>query len=290
MSDPGHSHTTRRTRRPAMFLLLRRWLAARAGFMVALAMLAAACSSSAGSPAPAATSRASSLSSAPLSVTSTLDGVSALTHRIRWQAFPSGPAADVSEVDFLVDGTLRWVENNAPYFFGSNFAGQGNYLVTSFLTPGVHQFTVKVVEVDGKTATDTVTATVPVAPAPPAALAGTWRSFQQQDTAPGSPPTGYWRLVISKIGWQIYDTAGTGDLLDVAYLRPGLLEIRTGMFTEPMTHNPVMDGNGWCGNDPGQPVRYRWSVTAKGLSMRLTGGVACPGFTDFMTAAWTRVR
>jgi hypothetical protein len=31
-------------------------------------------------------------------------------------------------------------------------------------------------------------------------------------------------------------------------------------------------------------------VTAKGLSMRLTGGVACPGFTDFMTAAWTRVR
>ena len=211
-------------------------LAAASFAVVVLAMLAAACSSSAGSTAPAATSRRSSQSSAPLTVTSTLDGHSALPHRIRWQAFPSVPAADVSEVDFLIDRRLRWVENNVPYFYGSSYGGdltyQGNYLVTSFLAPGVHQFTVKVVTVAAKTASDMITATVPVAPAPPAALAGTWRSFQKQDTAPGSPPTGYWRLVISKVGWQIYDTAGTGALLDVAYLQPGLLEVRTGMFTE----------------------------------------------------------
>ena len=287
--------TTRRPRRPAAVLLLRWPSAARAGFVAVLAMLAAACSSSAGSPAPAAASRSSSQPSAPLSVTSTLDGRSALPHRIRWQAFPGVPATDVSEVDFLIDGKLRWVENNPPYFYGSNYGSnlnyQGNYLVTSFLKPGIHRFTVTIVAVGGKTASDMVTATVPVAPAPPAALAGTWRTFQRQGAAgSGSPPTGYWRLVISKVGWQIYDTAGTGDLLDVAYLQPGLLEIRTGMFTEPPAHNPELDGNGWCNDDPGQPVRLRWSVTATGLSMRFAGGHGCPGFTGFMTSAWTRVR
>jgi hypothetical protein len=76
----------------------------------------------------------------------------------------------------------------------------------------------------------------------------------------------------------------------VAYLEPGLLEIRTGMFTEPDTHTPELDGNGWCSDDPGQPVRFSWSVTATGLSMRPAGGLACPGFTAFMTSAWTRVR
>lgn len=145
----------------------------------------------------------------------------------------------------------------------------------------------KVVTVDGKTATDTVTATVLVAPAPPPALAGTWWSFQEQGP-PGtnSPPTGYWRLVISKVGWQMYDTAGTGDLLDVAYLSAGLLEVRTGMATG----HPKYDLNGWCSNDPGLPVRYRWSVTPKVLSLRFVGGTACPGFNAFVTAAWTRTQ
>jgi hypothetical protein len=267
----------------------RRESAARAGSVVVVAMLVAACSPHAGSPASALTSQSPSQSAAPLAVTSTLDDHSALPHRIRWQAFPSVPVADVSQVDFLIDGRLRWVENNAPYFYGSNSGSYANYLVTSFLKPGAHRFTVTVVTVGGKTASDMVTAAVPVAAAPPAALTGTWSSFQRQDTAPGSPPTGYWRLVISKVGWQIYDTAGTGDLLDVAYLQPGLLEIRTGMFTEPVTQNPELDGNGWCGDDPGQPVRYRWSVTAKGLTMRPTGGRACPGFNAFMASAWTPV-
>jgi hypothetical protein len=267
----------------------RRASAARAGSVVVLAMLAAACSPHAGSPTSALTSPSPSQSATPLAITSTLDGHNALPHRIRWQAFPSVPVADVSQVDFLIDGRLRWVENNAPYFYGSNSGSYGNYLVTSFLKPGAHRFTVTVVTVGGKAASDVVTAAVPVASAPPAALTGTWRSFQRQDTAPGSPPTGYWRLVISKVGWQIYDTAGTGDLLDVAYLQPRLLEIRTGMFTEPVTQNPEMDGNGWCGDDPGQPVRYRWSVTAKRLTMRPAGGLACPGFDAFMDSAWTRV-
>jgi hypothetical protein len=53
-------------------------------------------------------------------VTSTLDGHAALPHRIHWQAFPSVPAADVSEVDFLIDGKLGWVEHHTPYFYGDD--------------------------------------------------------------------------------------------------------------------------------------------------------------------------
>ena len=58
-----------------------------------------------------------------LTVTSTLDGHTALPLRIHWQAFPSGPAADVSEVDFLIDGRLGWVEHNTPYFYGMTATG-----------------------------------------------------------------------------------------------------------------------------------------------------------------------
>jgi hypothetical protein len=259
------------------------------GFGVLVMALASGCSA-AGS-APSANSDASSApaSAAPLTITSTLEGHASLPHRIYWQATPSVPGADVSEVDFLIDGQVYWVEHNAPYFYGGN----DNYLVTSFLTPGPHTFTVKVVTTTDRKASQTVTATVPVAPEPPTALAGTWWNFQQQ--TPGSPPTGYWRLVVTQAGWRIYDTAGTGDMLDVVYPSAGQLVFQTGMATgHPLygtaSQSVGLDLNGWCNNDPGTPVRYRWSVSARGLTLRYEGGQACPGFNGFMTSAWTRTR
>src|SRR5215467_14024935 len=136
----------------------------RLGVLALAAALAAACSSATagGHAATASPTR----SRARLTVTSTLDGHTALPHRIHWQAFPSGPSFDVSEVDYLIDGKQVWVEHIAPYFYGDD----GNYLVTSFLRPGKHVFTVRAIDVGGHVATDTVTATVPQAPAPPAAL------------------------------------------------------------------------------------------------------------------------
>jgi hypothetical protein len=86
----------------------------------------------------------------------------------------------ISEVAFLIDGRLDWVENNAPYYYGSD----GNFLVTSFLSPGQHAFTVNAMTVDGKTTSTTVRASVPVAPAPPSALAGTWKRVWKP-TIPG---------------------------------------------------------------------------------------------------------
>jgi hypothetical protein len=184
-------------------------------------------------------------------------------------------------VDFLIDGKHMWVEHNAPYFYGSD----GNFLITSFLSAGSHTFTVKASTIGGKTASTTVTAHVPAAPAPPSALSGTWKRYLKQ-TDPSGPRSGYWHLVINRVGWKIFDTAGGGNALDVAYLKPGLLEVRTGMATG---HDQVAgapadeDLNGFCNNDPGMPVRYRWSVKGSQLQFRYVSGKACPGFTQFLT-------
>jgi hypothetical protein len=222
-----------------------------------------------------------------LTVTSTLDGHTDLPHRIHWQVFPH-PAADVTEVDFLIDGKRLWVEHNPPYFYGDD----GNYLVTSFLRPGPHAFTVRVLNGNGQAATDTVTATVTPAPAPPAALSGTWKARRQADGQ-----VHYTELVISSVGW--YEgpfPAGNanGNLEDVAYLNAGLVEIRTGMATGHDLHNGAAsdnDLNGWCNDAPGSPARYRWTVSGNQLRFTFAGGHPCPGFTPFLThSPWTRVR
>ena len=246
------------------------------GVAVVMAILAAACGSTNASQGSASTA------SHRVTVTSTLDGRSTLPHRIRWIATPGVPAADVAAVSYLIDGKRMWTENHSPYDYGGD---PGSYLVTSFLKPGAHRFTVKVFTVNGKTAADTVTAGVPAAPAPPAALAGTWKRFIRNQGGENAPPTGHWRLVISSVGWQIYDTAGTGDLLDVVYPARSVLVVHTGMATG----RPRFDQNGWCSNAPGPPLRYRWAVDGRQLSLRLTGGRPCSGFNGAIGATWTRV-
>jgi hypothetical protein len=219
-------------------------------------------------------------------VTSTLDGHTALPHRIHWIAKPS-PQPDVTEVDFLVDGKQLWVEHSAPYFYGDD----GSYLVTSFLKPGTHTFTVRAIGFGGETAKDSVTATVPKAPLPPEDLAGMWKRARSLGGAGNG-------LLINAEGWamapvrHLLKTNG-GNRVDVAYLSPGLVEVRTGMATG---HDTVAgasfdnDLNGFCNNEPGSPARYRWSVSGTHLSFTFVSGHPCPGFTKWLTAAsWTRV-
>ena len=266
--------------RSATARMLRQASLWHAALLVVLGL--AACSTAGG----AGSNGQATASAAKLTVTSTLDGHTVLPHRIHWQAFPSGPSFDVSEVDYLIDGKQVWVEHNTPYFYGSD----GNYLVTSFLTPGKHMFAVRAINVSGHVAIDTVTATVPQAPSPPAALAGTWKARQPA----GGAPAGYASLVISPVGWyegQFPVMHSNGNLEDVAYLSPGLVEIRTGMATgHDMVAGAPSDNdlNGWCNNDPGSPARYKWSVTGTHLRLTFAGGHPCPGFTKFLTAAWTR--
>ncbi len=210
-----------------------------------------------------------------------------MPHRIHWVARPS-PGTDISEVDYLIDGKQLWVEHNAPYFYGDD----SNYLVTSFLEPGKHDFTVRAIDFEGQTATDSITATVPPAPSPPSALAGAWAGLRRPEA--GGAPGGRWHLIISSAGWQIEEPTrpgSGGNRVDVAYLSPGLVEIRTGMATghDVAAGAPVDDDlNGWCNNEPGSPARYRWSVSGTHLRFTFASGHPCPGFTEFLTASWIR--
>ena len=180
--------------------------------LLAAAALAAGCSSGHAATAPP------SPSPARVTVTSTLDGHTVLPHRIHWQAFASTPAGHISKVDYLIDGRLSWVETLTPYFYGRD----GNWLVTSFLTSGEHTFTVRAFTPDGRTATDTVKASVPPRPPrPPRPLITDPRRHPRRREAatmdqPPPPP----RRSRSARGWQLHDPSG-GGAFDVGYRSGG---------------------------------------------------------------------
>jgi hypothetical protein len=153
-------------------------------------------------------------------VTSSLDGKKVLPQMIRWLAHPNVAPADVAEVDYRIDGKLRWVEHRSPYNYASDDdKGHLGYLFTSWLKPGLHRFAVVVKTNRGQTASAVVSARVVAAPAPPASLAGTWtREITPADGAKADPkygadnrpPPGNWRLVVDQSGvWEL-DPVGTG--------------------------------------------------------------------------------
>ncbi len=84
----------------------------------------------------------------PFTIRSSLDGKTVLPHRIRWVAYPSA-GVRFPGVEFLIDGKLVFDNRIPPYAFGSDgrdeATGKVNtgYLVTSWVSPGRHEFTVR---------------------------------------------------------------------------------------------------------------------------------------------------
>jgi hypothetical protein len=250
--------------------------------LLAAAALAAGCSSGHAATAPP------SPSPARVTVTSTLDGHAVLPHRIHWQAFASTPAGHISKVDYLIDGRLSWVETLTPYFYGRD----GNWLVTSFLTSGEHTFTVRAFTPDGRTATDTVKASVAASPAPPAALAGTWTRVVtpadvKQATTDQPPPPGRWRLRIGPTGWQLGDPSGGGALFDVGYRPDGSMQMRPSIDYPPYPQN---DQGGFCADtDPLWTWTYSVAGDGKTLTLRPAGHDPCGDRTAILAGTWTTV-
>ena len=215
-------------------------------------------------------------------VRSTLAGNAVLPHRISWLGIPSLAAAQIKEVDFWIDGRLRWKEQKPPY----TYANDGNYLVTSAL-PGIHHFRVDAISTDNGRATVSTDARVAPAPRPPAGLAGTWERVLSKEDVAGAIDSapGRWRLTVDRVGWRFRDPGTHGALVDVAYLGPRLLEARSGIATKlPGVGD---EGNVWC-DAPYQPVRYRWSVTGSTLSLTLAGPKRCDGQSQVWAGDWTR--
>ena len=229
-------------------------------------------------------------SSPPFKVKSTLAGKKVLPLRAHWLGYPSLPESKVTEVAFLIDRKLRWIEHHKPYTYGG--LDGDNYLVTSWLKPGRHIFTVRATATDGRKASTTTIARVLPAPSPPPALANThWKRTLTKDQLGPSTPAGDWSLRIDEKGWKIGDPRGDTNFIDVAYLGPHLLQSRGGIWTKPHGVGHV-GGNGWC-EDTNVPVDYGWSVAADVLTMTLVGPDRCgdPGDSQSQVWAgsWTRV-
>jgi len=214
-------------------------------------------------------------------VSSTLTDSQILPHRIHWLGRPSLPPAKIREVDFLIDGRRSWVEHHAPYSYGYD----GNYLVTTWMKPGLHTFTVVAVARDGRRATISSQAQTLAPKPPPAALAGLWHRKLSAAEAGSSGPSGMWTLTVSAVGWRLLaPTRRRGALIDVAYLSSNVIEARGGIATRD--HDP-RENNGWC-DEPFQPVRYHWRVAGNRLTLTLAGPQRCDGQSRVWAGAWTR--
>jgi len=240
-------------------------------------------------------------------VTSTLDRRAVLPPRVRWIARPSVPASKVSEVRFLIDGQLRGVERDAPYNYGSDdLHGHLGWLVTSWLSPGPHRFTVRARLTDGRTASTTTIATVRKPPRPPVTLAGRWhRRITQRAidriAEDGPPPAGAWDLFIDHVGIWSLDPAGSGVIDHVRIRQRSLISdapvwmvqfgddgnVLPGM--KPVTrfgHTGI--GGHFCRED-GPPGAYRWVVTGSRLTLTARND-PCANRRAIWQGTWTRVK
>jgi hypothetical protein len=266
--------------------------------MVAVALLVAACGGTTAPASPALVPIATSVPATPtptaaLTVASTLDGQRTLPHRITWQAKPSVPESQVSEVDFLIDGQLTFVERHAPYTFGRD----GGYLVTSFLTPGQHSFTARVITVGGQSAEAAVKAAVEAAPAPPNSLVGTsWTrtmtaSDQNKARTSEPPPSGNWEVTIDAVGWMFHDPAGGIQLWDVAYQSEGQVELRTTIESPslPADQDDTPTGGSIC-EEPDAPFLWTYTIDdgGKTLTLHPAGEDPCPNRAAILEGTWTR--
>ena len=268
-----------------------------AGALATIGLMAAAGAASnpkAGAPAAKPTT---------LSVTSSLDGLKTLPQRVRWLAYPKVAAGEdrpIFEVDFLVDGKVRCVEHFAPWNYGSDdFHGHLGWLVTSWLEPGLHRFTVRAAFQDGTSAEDTVVARVTPAPVLPAALTtGRWeRTLTKAERAKykGDLPTGTWQLVFDRVGvWEL-DPLGTG-IAEHVVVQGKTIRVDAALWTVPYDmdghyanfrrygHKDI--GAGW--REDGPPASYRWSVSGDRLTLTAVDEISRSRHA-LWEGTWTRV-
>jgi hypothetical protein len=245
---------------------------------------------------PGAWSAVAQPNAKPFTIRSSLDGRKVLPHRIRWVAFPSA-RVHFPGVEFLIDGKVVFANRLVPFAFGDDGRDEAartvrpGYLVTSWLAPGRHTFTVRAKrDPDRVVASSTVVARVPAAPAPPAALAGTWTRTLPQAVPPDrgalyrvTAPAGAYRITIDRRYLRVDGPQspphGKADYVATA------TTLRLG--------GPVWTGSpdevGLC--EPwGPDATYSWSVTDRTLTLEPPeAGDRCKQRAAIFAGEWTRV-
>jgi len=233
-------------------------------------------------------------------VSSSLDGKKVLPLRSHWLGYTSLPPAQVDRVEFLIDGKVRWVEHKAPYNYASDDNGKNmGYLITTWLTPGLHRFVVRVVDKTGHAEKNALSARVVAAPAPPPELAGTW-------TRP-NPKNGWqFRLWFDRVGvWYANRSRpGRGDgFVDQFDVRghtlnvygsvvQGVQDVEKGVCSGDGCLHVRHDGetyaiSGNVCNFSGPFGRYTWSRSADSLTLKVTHE-GCRGRAGMLAGTWTR--
>jgi hypothetical protein len=231
-------------------------------------------------------------------VRSSLDGKSKLPYRIAWTAYPSAPSSRIKEVDFLVDGKVRWIEQHAPYSYAD-----GDGLVTTWLSVGTHRFTVRAVETNGARSSDTIVATVHAPPAPPAKLTGSWERTVDTSSLHNPPgienPSGRYALTFDPRwirahfpgrfvarGAKASINNGHGWIIDAYAVYNGQTITLAGAINSHVLHDTDQQGGFWCG--PSNPAVYRWTVSGDTLTLKPVGADRCAGRKLIWSGDWTR--
>jgi hypothetical protein len=231
-------------------------------------------------------------------VRSSLDGKSTLPNRIGWIAYPSAPSSRIKEVDFLVDGKIRWIEHHPPYSYAD-----GDGFVTTWLSAGPHRFTVTAVETTGTRSSDTVDAAVQSPPAPPAELAGSWARTVDTSSLHNPPgienPSGTYRLTFDArwirahfpgqfvaSGPDASINNGHGWIVDAYGIYNGHTISIAGAVNTHVLHDNDQQGGFWCG--PHNRAVYRWVVSGDTLTLSPAGTDRCAGRKLIWSGNWTR--
>jgi hypothetical protein len=198
-------------------------------------------------------------SDAGFTVTSSLDGKTVLPIRSHWIATPNDTQS-IDHVDYFIDGYHAWTQHQAPWYYGDN----GNWLITTFLKPGMHKFVVRAYDVANQLATDTVQAQVLPARKPPAKLAGSWKSGSQM-------------LLIAKNGWTIHPNA----IVDAQYLTNGTIVLGPQIIDRP-------EQTPYCGSNPPQTWKATIAAGDKRMTLAPIGKDACGIRVTVFKHAWIR--
>lgn len=226
-------------------------------------------------------------------VTSSLDGKKTLPTRMHWLAYPHGNPGQVARIDFLIDGKLIWSENKAPYTFGGDDTGRNSgFLITTWLKPGMHRFSLRAVDKTGTQATSVVAAAVSAAPAAPAALGGTWtRTVTAADLKKGDsdgPPAGAWKLIFDHVGAWHLDPLGSGAV-NQYLVAANMIHVYAPIWMAP--HGISRFGHtGLGGNDctaAGPFGSYTWSVDGDTLTLT-AAKEPCGNRRAIWEGTWTR--
>ena len=230
------------------------------------------------------------------SVGSSLDGKQVLPIRSHWLGYTDLPSAQVDRVEFVIDGTVRWIEQGAPYLYAADHDGKDlGWLVTTWLSPGRHRFVVRVVDKTGQSAQRAVTARVVAPPTPPRLLAeGTWQRVDR-------PSELLWfdRVGVTHAGADgtgvIHEYEIRGSAMSVyGVVVAGVQEIDHGRCTGNGCKRVKRLGRTFeiAGNDcsyAGPFGRYRWSLIGDRLTLKIIRE-GCRGRGGFLAHTWRRVR